>query len=184
MSESIQQEPIQTPAQDSPAVPPVAPEEPVQDIPESPAVSEPVSNPPSEIEPTQPSEQSQPLVPPEPQTQEAPVEPPPVRVEERIVEHVRPPNEEDVRIFNSNQLKALAPKAREVRRSKKQNRLDAIVEHLKAHGFIANDDVEKLLHVSDATATRYLRELVKSGIAVKLGRGGRGARYRLVQGNQ
>ena len=37
---------------------------------------------------------------------------------------------------------------------------------------ITNDQVEKLLHVSDATASRYLARLVKEGKLQKIGKDG------------
>ncbi len=43
---------------------------------------------------------------------------------------------------------------------------------------ITNDDVQKALGVSDATATRYLDELEKSGDIVQVGSTGRGVTYR------
>ena len=42
---------------------------------------------------------------------------------------------------------------------------------------ITNDEVEKLLHVSDATATRYLSELEKRGKLKQVGTTGRGVLY-------
>src|SRR3989344_8516398 len=39
---------------------------------------------------------------------------------------------------------------------KKRKKLEKIVETLNTKGKITNDEVEKLLHISDATATRYL----------------------------
>ena len=42
---------------------------------------------------------------------------------------------------------------------------------------ITNDEVEKLLHVSDATATRYLAELEKRGKIRQVGTTGRGVKY-------
>ena len=42
---------------------------------------------------------------------------------------------------------------------------------------ITNDEVEKLLHVSDATATRYLAELEQRGKIRQVGTTGRGVKY-------
>ncbi len=42
---------------------------------------------------------------------------------------------------------------------------------------ITNDEVEKLLHISDATATRYLAELEKRGKIRQVGTTGRGVKY-------
>ena len=47
---------------------------------------------------------------------------------------------------------------------------------------ITNDQVEKILHVSDATAGRYLEQLVKNGSLRKIGPNGR-ARYEPVSGS-
>ncbi len=44
---------------------------------------------------------------------------------------------------------------------------------------ITNDQVEKLLHVSDATATRYLAQLVKDGKLKRIGKDG-SSRYELA----
>ena len=48
-------------------------------------------------------------------------------------------------------------------RARKKERLEKIVAMVREKKVITNDDVEKLLKVSDATATNYLRELVKEG---------------------
>ena len=42
---------------------------------------------------------------------------------------------------------------------------------------IVNDDVEKFLHVSDATALRYLNHLVKLGKIQRVGKTGAGVEY-------
>ena len=42
---------------------------------------------------------------------------------------------------------------------------------------VTNDEVEELLHVSDATATRYLAELEKRGRLKQVGTTGRGVSY-------
>ena len=47
---------------------------------------------------------------------------------------------------------------------------------------ITNDQVQKLLYVSDATASRYLLQLVKEGKLKKVGPDGR-ARYEPVSGS-
>ncbi len=48
---------------------------------------------------------------------------------------------------------------------------------LNMKGTIANKDVEKLLGVADATATRYLDELEKKGLLRQVGDTGRGVFY-------
>lgn len=52
--------------------------------------------------------------------------------------------------------------------SKKKSRTDMICEFLKSNEYITNSDVQTLLSVSSATATRLLSEAVKSGIVVKV----------------
>ena len=48
---------------------------------------------------------------------------------------------------------------------------------LAKKGSVKNDDIEALLGVSDATATRYMRELAQLGKVVKQGDRGRGVYY-------
>jgi predicted HTH transcriptional regulator len=45
---------------------------------------------------------------------------------------------------------------------------------------ITNDEVEKLLHISDASATRYLSALEKEGKIKQVGRTGAGVAYTKV----
>lgn len=71
---------------------------------------------------------------------------------------------------------------RAVVRSKKHARLEKVMEMAIQKRVIVNDDVEKLLKVSDATATRYLSELVKNGRLRRLGKDG-GARYEPFNGS-
>jgi hypothetical protein len=73
----------------------------------------------------------------------------------------------------------------EVITGRKRKRLEKIVALAQARGqttdnTITNDDVEKLLRVSHATAYRYLRELVERGKLRKIGHP-RVARYELVR---
>lgn len=58
---------------------------------------------------------------------------------------------------------SLLARARERIQFRKQKKLERIVELASKRGRITNDDVEKLLHVSDATATNYLSQLVREG---------------------
>ncbi len=70
--------------------------------------------------------------------------------------------------------------ARVAKQNRIQKKLDKIMEMVNAEGSIANDDVEKLLHVSDAMATRYLSELEKAGKIQQVGKTGRAVRYTRV----
>lgn len=62
---------------------------------------------------------------------------------------------------------------------KKEARLAKIIEYVRVHGRITNDEIEKLLHVADATASRYARILVVRGLLRAEGRG-RGTMYLLT----
>ena len=58
-----------------------------------------------------------------------------------------------------------------------QKKLLKIMELFAKQTEITNDEVEKLLQVSDATATRYLAELEKRGKIRQVGTTGRGVKY-------
>jgi Fic family protein len=60
-------------------------------------------------------------------------------------------------------LRQLWQKFLESLKGRKAKRLEKILQLAKEKGQITNDDVEKHLHVSDKTATRYLNELVRGG---------------------
>ena len=55
------------------------------------------------------------------------------------------------------------------RRARKDAKLQKILALAREKEFITNDDVEKLLHVSNKTATRYLNELIKQGKLQRVG---------------
>ena len=62
----------------------------------------------------------------------------------------------------------------------KGGNLPKVLQFLASHGQLTNDDVQKLLGVSDATATRYLEELEKEGRIRQVGREGRGVHYEKI----
>ncbi|OGG73045.1 hypothetical protein A3A38_01065 [Candidatus Kaiserbacteria bacterium RIFCSPLOWO2_01_FULL_53_17] len=68
-------------------------------------------------------------------------------------------------------------KARAKVQTQKQKKLDRIMTEIEKNGKIANDEVEKLLHCSDATASRYLSALEKQGKIKKVGTTGAGVVY-------
>ena len=76
-----------------------------------------------------------------------------------------------------NYARDLAVKARAVIQGRKRKKLDKILEAVTKHGSITNDQVEKLLHVSDATATRYLTQLEKEGKLKQEGKTGKSVKY-------
>ncbi len=62
---------------------------------------------------------------------------------------------------------------------KKQENKDKILEFLKDNEKVANNDVEKLCNVSNATAERYLNELEKEEKLIQHGKIGRDVFYTL-----
>jgi hypothetical protein len=56
---------------------------------------------------------------------------------------------------------SLLAKAREKLQFRKRKKLDRILVEITKKGKITNNEVEKLLHISDKTAERYLSQLVK-----------------------
>src|SRR3989338_1503221 len=71
----------------------------------------------------------------------------------------------------------LLVKARATIQDRKHKKLEKILEALNTKGQITNDEVEKLLHVSDATATRYLSALEKEGKIQQVGKTGKAVEY-------
>ncbi len=71
----------------------------------------------------------------------------------------------------------IPPKARLVTQLRKQKKLVKIMTLFEKKSHITNDEVEKLLHVSDATATRYLSELEKQGRILQDGKTGHAVSY-------
>jgi len=66
---------------------------------------------------------------------------------------------------------------------KKEERKKRIVELLQEKSKISNNDVEKLLGVSDATATNYLQELENEKKIEQVGKTGRFVYYKLTKIN-
>ncbi len=60
---------------------------------------------------------------------------------------------------------------------KKKENLEKVREFFAGQGRVANNDIEKLLGVSDATATRYLDELEKEGLIRQVGKTGKHVYY-------
>jgi hypothetical protein len=67
--------------------------------------------------------------------------------------------------------------ANETRQEKKREKIDGILDLFAKQTNLTNDEVEKLLHVSDATATRYLETLEKEGKIKQVGKTGKGVSY-------
>lgn len=104
-----------------------------------------------------------------------PVEPvevatPPERTRDERLE--RPPTPTPPNI-----VQELLIKARAAIQARRQQKMEKIVAHVNEKGKIANDEVEKLLRVSDSTATRYLLTLAKDGRLKRVGSRGRAVFY-------
>jgi|ERR1035437_3195218 hypothetical protein len=67
--------------------------------------------------------------------------------------------------------------ARNAIQFRKRKKLDRIMSLFLQHSKITNDEVEKFLHVSDATATRYLSTLEKEGKIKQNGKTGHMVSY-------
>ena len=67
--------------------------------------------------------------------------------------------------------------ARNAIQFRKQKKLDKVMSLFLKQSKITNDEVEKFLHVSDATATRYLSQLEKEGKIKQNGKTGKGVSY-------
>lgn len=77
-------------------------------------------------------------------------------------------------------IRALLAKASAKIQVNKKKKLDKIVLFAQNKRVIANEDVQKLLRVSDATATRYLVKLVEQGRLVRVGNP-RDAKYQFIR---
>jgi len=71
-------------------------------------------------------------------------------------------------------------KANEARLKKKELAKEKILELLNKQGRITNDEVEKMLGVSHATATRYLEELEQENKITQQGNIGRDVFYKKI----
>lgn len=70
--------------------------------------------------------------------------------------------------------------ANKTRMEKKRKKIDAILDLFAKQTNLTNDEAEKLLHVSDATATRYLETLEKEGKIKQVGKTGRSVKYEKI----
>ena len=68
-------------------------------------------------------------------------------------------------------------RARAKIQDRKRKKLDKIMAKFMVRNKISNDDVQKLLYVSDATATRYLTALEREGKIKQAGRTGKSVFY-------
>lgn len=126
----------------------------------------------AEIEPV--SEQKQEV--PEPETAQIPVNEP----LESKTENPEPGPEKKISYLKSQKLNELLVSARNAIQFRKRKKLNKIMSLFLEKSKITNDEVEKLLHVSDATATRYLSILEKENKIQQSGKTGKGVTYTRV----
>ena len=77
----------------------------------------------------------------------------------------------------SSLARELLISARNAIQFRKRKKLDRVMSLFLQQSKITNDEVEKFLHVSDATATRYLSQLEQEGKIKQNGRTGAGVSY-------
>ena len=77
----------------------------------------------------------------------------------------------------SSLARQLLISARNAIQFRKRKKLDRVMSLFLKQSKITNDEVEKFLHVSDATATRYLSELEKEGKIKQNGKTGHMVSY-------
>jgi hypothetical protein len=71
----------------------------------------------------------------------------------------------------------LLVKARNMIQFRKRKKLDRVMSLFLKQSKITNDEVEKFLHISDATATRYLSQLEKENKIKQVGKTGHAVSY-------
>lgn len=67
----------------------------------------------------------------------------------------------------------------EKQKTEKQTRKERILLMIRERGSVTNNDIEKALGVSDASATNYLQELEREGKIERIGERGRFVSYKL-----
>src|SRR3990167_8158686 len=138
-------------------------------------------------EPT-PEPVSEPVEALEPETAQIPVNEPLPEAEPSVSEAKEEPKAETktpepekekpkVSYLKSQKWNELLVMARNAIQFRKRKKLDKVMSLFLEKSKITNDEVEKFLHVSDATATRYLSQLEKEGKIQQSGKTGKGVSY-------
>jgi hypothetical protein len=104
--------------------------------------------------------------------------------------HSEPPSAAASTPTPAHPIRDFLNKARVAIQDRKRKKRDKIMQalntktpatlKLRRAGEITNDEVEKLLHVSDATATRYLSALEREGKIRQVGKTGMGVAYQKI----
>ena len=140
-------------------------------------LTEPSSQPKTEEKsaPNEPSPEpvSEPVQAIEPSTAQTPVNEPLEEPETSQNEQAKPVREQP----KSNLARQLLISARNAIQFRKRKKLDRVMSLFLQQSKITNDEVEKFLHVSDATATRYLSQLEKEGKIKQSVKTGKGVSY-------
>ena len=159
------------------APPPESPQIPVSEGLQAPP-AEPISEPTPEVSadvPTEPAEPTEPVgeaseVTVEPQSESPTPEPKPGPSIVASAPSTTPTNTPE----HDRELLKIARAKIQTRKQQDQENILTLFEKKER---ITNDDVENLLHCSDATARRYLNELVKQGKIKRIGETGAGVTY-------
>ena len=108
----------------------------------------------------------------------------PVKTESNRVEQVPETKSEPIEsksipviISKKNLARELLIKARNMIQFRKRKKLDKVMSLFLKQSKITNDEVEKFMHVSDATTTRYLSQLEKEGKIKQTGKTGKSVFY-------
>jgi len=81
--------------------------------------------------------------------------------------------------FKPKPSKQSKPEELQSKELKLNTREEKIINLIKEKGEVANNDVEQLLGVSDASATNYMQKLEDKGLVEQVGKTGRHVKYRL-----
>lgn len=69
----------------------------------------------------------------------------------------------------------------EKQQNEKHKRKEKILTMIREKGKVTNNDIERVLSVSDASASNYLQELEREGKIEQVGERGRFVSYKLIQ---
>lgn len=169
----------ETPQMDAPVVvalelPPIIPEPQTAQL----GGNEPFTPVSIETQPTPiPAENPTPEVAPIETTHSISPEPAPVITTEAVASVVTPVIATAITQPFTKSMRELFTKAQLAIQNRKRKKLDRILTLFVKQTMITNNEVEKLLHVSDATATRYLSTLEKEGKIKQNKKTGKGVSY-------
>ncbi|MFZ2500954.1 MAG: hypothetical protein WAW90_03170 [Minisyncoccia bacterium] len=94
--------------------------------------------------------------------------------------HSEPPSSAASTPAPAHPIRDFLTGARIATQDRKRKKRDKIMLALVTKNKVTNDEVEKLLHVSDATATRYLSALEKEGKIKQVGKAGHCVVYQKI----